>query len=63
MVACYRRLHAERRSPIGAFVIGRATPAQQPKMLGWQEELLPVDEGPFELARIMHEGYWALPSE
>ena len=49
MVACYRRMHEEGLSPIAALVIGRATPVQQPKMLGWQEELLPVDEGPLEL--------------
>jgi len=30
------------------MVIGRATRAQQRMMMGWQEELLPVTETPFE---------------
>ena len=49
MVACYRRLMAEGIAPVAGLVIGRATRAQLPRMIGWQEELLPVDESPFEL--------------
>lgn len=48
MVACYRRLMAEGITPLAGVVIGRATRVQQPKMVGWQEELLPVAESPFE---------------
>lgn len=48
MVACYRRLAEEGITPLAGLVIGRAVQVQQPKMVGWQEELLPVTETPFE---------------
>jgi hypothetical protein len=48
MVACCRRLMADGITPLAGLVIGRAVQVQQQKMLGWQEELLPVAETPFE---------------
>jgi hypothetical protein len=52
MVACYRCLRAAGITPIAGVVIGRATPNQKPKMVGWQEELLPVAERPVEFDEV-----------
>jgi hypothetical protein len=52
MVACYRCLSAAGITPVAGVVIGRATPNQQPKMVGWQEELLPLTERPIEFDEV-----------
>jgi len=46
LIAAYWRLEEAGVAPIRAFVIGRQTHTQEPNMLGWGSEDLPIPEAP-----------------